>query len=125
VLELWANELERRSRLPPSLPSRDQQDSLSDEAPDPLRMMDDAQVESGVFGSGTDVLPDIVRPFRSVSDVLQLAMHELYELNSVLCQKKSTCACRKSRSSLASSFTFESESNVAVYSSRVDVDVRQ
>jgi hypothetical protein len=88
VLELWANELERRSRLPPSLPSRDQQDSLSDEAPDPLRMMDDAQVESGVFGSGTDVLPDIVRPFRSVSDVLQLAMHELYELNSVLCQKK-------------------------------------
>jgi hypothetical protein len=95
VLELWANELERRSRLPPSLPSRDQQDSLSDEAPDPLRMMDDAQVESGVFGSGTDVLPDIVRPFRSVSDVLQLAMHELYELNSVLCQKKKYVCVQK------------------------------
>jgi hypothetical protein len=58
---------------------------MSDEAPDLVRMMDDAQVELGVFGSRTDVLPGTVRPFRSMSNILQpdMSMHELYELNSV------------------------------------------
>jgi hypothetical protein len=86
VLELWASELERRSRLPPVLSWHDYHDRLPDAVPDPVRMVNDDQVDIEVFDSEIVNLHVTVRPLRMASNVLQpdVAIYELDELNLAL-----------------------------------------
>jgi hypothetical protein len=58
---------------------------LPDAVPDPVRMVNDDQVDIKVFDSEIVNLTVTVRPLRVASDVLQpdVAIHKLDELNLV------------------------------------------
>jgi hypothetical protein len=85
VLGSWADELER-SRLPPRLPWNDHQGALFDGVSDPVRVLNDDQVELDFLNSVPDVGSVVVRPVRPLPEGVRpdMATHELYDLNLVL-----------------------------------------